>query len=854
MTNNLNTQFHFPKPEKFTLPDAKDHYAPDLEIEPVHETINLKVDPWRKTITGYCEITFRGNVAGGRTLVLDAMNYEKVRVKTITGPAVKNRYDGEKIHLYWAKPFTIGEKRVIRINYSVIEPVTGLVFSAPASDRPDAPILAATDSETERARYWFPAVDFLTVRTTLEFYLTARKDLTILANGRLESETENDDGTKTVHWKLDYPCPSYLACFAIGAFTRYNDETVAGIPISYFADQSYTAGDVQRTFAKTPEMLRWLPKKLGLAFPFPKYYQFAAREIGGAMENISLVSWDDQMVQDETYATEIGYRVDLINIHEMTHSYFGDAVVSRDFAQVWLKESWATYMESVWSEEHLGKNAKDWQLYQEKLEYLLEADDNYVRPIVTRKYDSSWNMFDRHLYPGGAIRLNMLCAKLSAEKFWSGVRHYARSHMGKTAETVDFIRSLEPASGKNLGQWFDQWFYSPGYPKLKVSFNYDDETAEGTFVIEQTQVDKEQGIGLFDLELEVLWRDGQGQDHLEVISISEARQVLIKKMDDPAFIILDPDHKVVATYEFNPGDDKLLAALENAKTILGQVQSVSELAKTGKRVNVAAVETFWSKKLYWGIRIHIFRELAKVRNDFGLQALANLLAQEDHPLVLEHAAIACGRQRDPVLRYALLAKLKTKGLPYRAQMALLTSLGKQRNPDDFELLKRYTQDDSWHRLVSGGAWSGLGHLGTAAAFDLLVENLTTDVKFFNETVARATALATCARRMPEHKRKLAVDALIDLTGHDSANVRMTAAKQLARLQAVAAIPVLQALKNRQANQDAPTLERYIRRIREGATPMAETRKARQRIEELESKLAKLETRLQMVEARHKPAK
>ena len=69
------------------------------------------------------------------------------------------------------------------------------------------------------------------------------------------------------------------------------------------------------------------------------------------MENISLVSWDERFVIDERLASEWTYLLDAVNVHEMAHSYFGDAVVCRDFAHAWLKESWATYIEQVWRED-----------------------------------------------------------------------------------------------------------------------------------------------------------------------------------------------------------------------------------------------------------------------------------------------------------------------------------------------------------------------------------------------------------------------------------------------------------------------------------------------------------------------
>ena len=126
------------------------------------------------------------------------------------------------------------------------------------------------------------------------------------------------------------------------------------------------------------------------------------------MENISLTTWDDVFITDETLHAEWGWLVDLINLHEMAHSYFGDAVVCRDFAHAWLKEGWATYMESVWLGDTVGEDALHLQMYEESLHYRNEADNRYVRPIMTRQFNSSFQMYDGHLYPGAAWRVHML--------------------------------------------------------------------------------------------------------------------------------------------------------------------------------------------------------------------------------------------------------------------------------------------------------------------------------------------------------------------------------------------------------------------------------------------------------------
>lgn len=64
------------------------------------------------------------------------------------------------------------------------------------------------------------------------------------------------------------------------------------------------------------------------------------------------------------------------------------------------------------------------QLYNDTVYYFEEADDDYERPIVTRRYDSSWSMYDGHLYQGGSIRLHMLRHYLGDDIFWQAVRYH----------------------------------------------------------------------------------------------------------------------------------------------------------------------------------------------------------------------------------------------------------------------------------------------------------------------------------------------------------------------------------------------------------------------------------------------
>jgi len=829
----------------FALSGVIKNYAPDLKLEPLHTELHLSVDLDQQSAVGYALITLRANVAGQHSLKLDAVDFEGVKVHDVSAKGLDYGYDDCFIDLNFGKAFEANEVCIIRIDYSIQNPISGLKFSAPDECRPNFPFFAVTDNETERARYWFPCVDFPTVRSRMEYFLTANENLTILANGALISE-ESKKGKKTSHWKLDYPCPSYLACFAIGEFSVYEDKPLRDIPIAYFADKSFSPEQLKRTFEPTRNMLVWMEKKLGMAFPYPKYFQFAGREVGGAMENISLVTWDDKFMLDETMAREWKYIMDLINVHEMSHSYFGDALVSYDFAHVWLKESWATYIESVWLEDSQGLDAMHWQLAEEARGYISEAKDRYVRPIITREYDHSWNMFDMHLYPGGAWRLHMLRQHVGDAQFWAGVKKYVNTYAAQTVKTIDFQRCIEGQSGLNLDRFFDMWFHSKGYPILKVSFEYDKKKGVGKFTFEQIQVDAKKGIELFEMNLEIGWQDRGGADHFDKVQLSKGTQILNIKMDEPAHVILDPHMKLLFEADFNPGDDKLRHLLEHGKTVRGLMQAITELAKTGKRKNLQAIRDYLEQEKRWGLRIHAYRSLGKVGNAYAYQHLAELLTLENNSMVIEEAARACGAFEHPALREALLKKLKEKNLPYRGEMTLLESLGKQREAEDIPLLTKYSHRDGWRNLVRAGAYLGLGASRKESALDVLLEGVDAPVHFYDEKVARLAALTAMKDWMAPHLQKQITQALCDATEDPSYPVQINAARNLGVVKEAAGIPALNALKSRLAPQDHPLLKRQILAI-QSAGDGSDAKKLQKQLDELTEKLAGLEKRLQEVE-------
>lgn len=807
----------------------------------MHLDVALRVDIPARSAAGVVTTTVRAQRAGPTALRLHAVDFEEVAVSDADGRALTWRYDGRELQVAWDTAFSAGEERRLQVRYRVVKPVAGLYFSAPDAAYPDAGTWAATDHETERARHWLPCIDLPSVRPTLAFHLTGDATHTVLANGAEGGEEVHGDGTKTVHWSLEQGCPSYLTCFAMGAFTRCDDGEHHGKPIAYFGETRRTAEDLRRTFGRTGAMLEWITAKLDDPFPYPKYFQFALPGVGGAMENISLVSWDDMLVLDETLAKEWTWQLDQINLHEMAHSWFGDHIVCRDFAHAWLKESWAVYIESCYLEDTKGADERDYDVYSNLTAYLTEADTKYMRPIATRTFDHSWSMYDRHLYPGGAVRLHMLRGLLGDDTFWAGVRDYVKRFGGKVVETDDFRKVMERHSGRSLVKWFDQWILGKGYPKIEVKFSFDAKKKEGRFEIEQTQSTAESGLPVFELSTEVGWVV-DGTLHTRTVELSRAKHAVTVAMEvEPDQVRFDPHMRAVCKIAFNPGDDKLRRQLTEATDVVGRILAATELCKTGKRANIEAVRDAYRVEPFWGVRVRMAGALASANSQAAVEALAGLLEHETDGMVCDALVRSAGRFRDPLIRDALVKFLDQGPALYRARGAAWEMLGAQRDESAWQLLADAAQRPTPLGWEQQGAFRGLAASRHPDALALLLEATTYGSAPTASRHVAAGALGSVARASDRPARQRAVERLVDLLRDPNQKVQKMALNGLRMAGAVEATGAMEAWGRGLSEQERTSVHRALAAIRASAKPAASGLETQ--VEELRATVRKLNDRL-----------
>jgi aminopeptidase N len=339
---------------------------------------------------------------------------------------------------------------------------------------------AWTQGEALESKYWFPCIEDPQVKFPREIEVVVpENDFTVISNGELAKKK----GNRWI-WIEQNPIPSYLTSVVIGKFAQEKQEYYSedehssndgskssSVPLLYYWPEEISKKDAMLTFSNTPNMIRFFEEYFGVKYPYKKYAQVAVEEFELAgMENTSCTTLTKYILHDEIAAIDYTKDIEVIS-HELAHQWFGNLVTCRDWSNIWLNEGFATYCEALYWESTKGFDEFCYKVFKIADEYLEESERLYKRPIGTRVYKHPDELFDAHSYEKGGCILHMLRNDIGDDNFRKSVNNYLSTYKNKTTETEDLRRIVEEVSQKSLHQFFDQWVYRSGHPKLDIEFS-----------------------------------------------------------------------------------------------------------------------------------------------------------------------------------------------------------------------------------------------------------------------------------------------------------------------------------------------------------------------------------------------
>jgi aminopeptidase N len=160
--------------------------------------------------------------------------------------------------------------------------------------------------------------------------------------------------------------------------------------------------------------------------------------------------------------------------HELTHQWFGNLVTMRWWTDLWLNESFASWM-SYLAVDHLFPDWKVWvQFIVEEQGFALKQDsleNTHPIEVEVQHPDEIRTIFDAISYEKGASVLLMLHKYLGDITFRDGLRLYLKTHAYGNTDTVDLWDALEKVSKRPIKQFMGEWTSLSGYPIVKAIVN-----------------------------------------------------------------------------------------------------------------------------------------------------------------------------------------------------------------------------------------------------------------------------------------------------------------------------------------------------------------------------------------------
>ncbi|HRH43230.1 MAG TPA: M1 family aminopeptidase [Pyrinomonadaceae bacterium] len=736
------------KDEKRKLPPV--NWIRSRTIDVKHVLIDLKFDWDKEQAYGSTTITV-APFKDSNKIYLDAAYMTINSVKLSNGSDLKFNYAGKdsdnNLEIILDRIYKSGEDVTVKIDYrtnyvNTAEADTaigsfgrGLRFIKPTADNPTKPYQIWSQGETEFNRYWFPSYDSTNDFHTSELKATVEKKYTVVSNGKLIDKKDNGDGTVTFDWKMDIPYSNYLASIVVAEFAEVKSGEYAGIPIVAYGYKNETK-EVYETTKSVPNMVKFFSEKTGVKYAYPKYSQAMVEDFGGGMENISATTQIEEMIVNDKELVDGDS--DSLQAHELAHQWFGDYVTCRDWGQIWLNESFATYFDGLYNE--YSKGHEDFlynNVRSNQNTYYGDWAQGIRRPIVTKYYANKDAMFDNYAYPRGAAVLHMLRKHLGDEAWWKAINHYLTSNAHKPVSTENLRIAIEEATGESMDWFFDQWLYKMGHPVFEVSKNYSN--GKLTLNVKQTQkIDPNNEFpqaeffqGKMDIEIdgkiEQIWIKPQTENTFSFDSQTE-----------PKIVNFDFEGTWIKELKFNKSVDELVYQMTNDKDVLarraagaelGNIYKKPETSATDKDKILSAMRNVAEKDTFWRIRRGILSEIRILTVPDGL-------GQNPNPLKLDEATTAyflkaakdinsqvradaidvLGATKDVKYENRYLEGLNEKS--NRVNYSSAIALGKSKSTKAFDALLKLVNTDSWRQHSRIQGLQGLAELGDKRALEV----------------------------------------------------------------------------------------------------------------------------------------
>jgi aminopeptidase N len=447
------------------------------EVRPDRYDIRIVPDAARLTFTGHVDITLTVLKPTNR-IVLNAADLKLGAVKLSGQGATPRQVRDEQQQttaFVFDRPLTAG-RHVLSIDY------TGQIYQQPSGlfaldyEGQDGGKQRAlfTQFENSDARRFAPMWDEPGVRSVFALTVEAPKGQMVVSNMPVAKESPAADGRTAVTFADSPSMSSYLLFMAMGDFERVSQK-VAGVDVGVVVRRGDTA-KAQYALDATAKLLPYYNEWFATPYPLPKLDLVAGpgrSQFFSAMENWGAIFYFDHAILiDPKLSTEDDKQQVFVTIaHEVAHQWFGNLVTMSWWDDLWLNESFASWMENK-ATDHFHPEWKIWLSTQAGQQAAMRLDSRAgTHPVITDIPDvfAAATAFDLITYQKGQAIVRMFETYVGEDAFRDGVRRYIKKHSYGNTVSADLWAALDEASpGKPVSPIAKDFTHQAGVPLIQA--------------------------------------------------------------------------------------------------------------------------------------------------------------------------------------------------------------------------------------------------------------------------------------------------------------------------------------------------------------------------------------------------